>query len=90
MKTKHYKFKVLPLFTVSVVAMIFSSVLSNSAVVEAASISELTIEERLVRVRKHIQQGGEELIDSYCPVSSQQDDLDAKNILLVKWPKIFF
>ncbi|UKO99142.1 hypothetical protein [Nostoc sp. UHCC 0870] len=83
METKQDEWKVLQLFTVSVVAIIFSSALSNSALVKAASVSELTIEERLVKVRKHIQQRGDELIDSYCTVSSRQDDLEVKE----EWKK---
>ncbi|MGF1937593.1 MAG: hypothetical protein RM347_024925 [Nostoc sp. ChiQUE02] len=77
MESKHNEWKDLQIFTVTIVAMIFSS-----AVVEAASISESNIEERLLKVRKHIQQRGEEFIDSYCTVSSRQDYLEGKDIFL--------
>ncbi|MBD2361261.1 hypothetical protein H6G36_08720 [Anabaena minutissima FACHB-250] len=87
METKHDEWKVLQLFTVLVVAIIFSSALSNSAVVEAAGISELTIEERLVKVRKHIQQRSEELTDSYFTVSSRPDYLKSKDTILIAWGK---
>ena len=74
MKTKHDDWKVLPLFIAVVIAGIFSSTLSS---VLAASISELTIEDRLTAVRKYIKFRREENTDLFDTSSSAQDNLEA-------------
>ncbi|OCQ99044.1 hypothetical protein BCD64_23715 [Nostoc sp. MBR 210] len=81
MKIKHDEWKVLQLFTATVVATVMSSALSNFALVNAVTISESTIEERLAKVREHIKQTGETLNHTSETLLSQTDNHDtpAKN-----------
>ena len=69
MEPKHNEWKILQLFTVSVVAAIVSSALSNAALVEAAPISEPKIEDRLAAV-KSLKNRGESMTDSFYNMSS--------------------
>lgn len=78
MATKHDEWKVLQLFTATVVAAVISSALSNFALVKTATISELTIEKRLAKVREYIKQRGEIPNYSSHTVLSQQDNPDAQ------------
>lgn len=75
MKTKHDEWKVLQLFTATVVATVITSALSNFALVNAVTISESTIEERLAKVREHIKQTEETLNHK------DNHDVPAKNSL---------
>ena len=88
MKTKHNDWKVLQLFTAAVIAGIVSSALLNAtASVQATIISELTIEERLARVRENLKQRGEELTDpSYILSSSQENsETEDRDTVLGQW-----
>ncbi|NDJ21700.1 hypothetical protein GS682_08625 [Nostoc sp. B(2019)] len=99
MKTKSNNWKLLQLFTVVVVAAIVSSALHHADRFEDATISELTIEKRLAKVREYIKQRGEAPNYSSHTVSSPQDNPDAqeKDTLFkqqgklsqwVKWAKV--
>ena len=87
MEAKHKDWKVLQLFTLAVVAAIVSSTLSNAALVQAAPISEPTIEERLAAVREYLKRRGEENTDQSHTVSSAQDnpEADSKDNQLSQW-----
>lgn len=93
MEIKHNKCKLLELFTVVVVAAVISSVFSKATVVEASSISELTIEDRLTRVREQLKHRSQ-LFTNESPVvpSSQasQETEEMKSLLSqqqwVNWP----
>ena len=88
MGTKHNDWKVLRLFTAVVIAGIVSSALLNAAAsVQATTISELTIEERLARVRENLKQRGEELTDPSHPLSSLQENLETedRDTVLGQW-----
>jgi hypothetical protein len=74
MDTKHNDWKVLQLFTTAVVAAIVSSALSNATLVQAATTSEPTTEERLVRVREYLKQREGELRYPSHTVFSPQDN----------------
>ncbi len=80
METKHNDWKVLQLFTAAVIAGIVSSALLNAAApVQAATISKLTIEERLAMVREQLKQRGEELTDPSHPLSSSQENPETED-----------
>lgn len=88
MKTKHNDWNILPLFTAAVIAGIISSALLNAAAsVQATTISELTIEERLARVRENLKQRGGELTEPSHPLSSSQENLETedRDTILGQW-----
>ncbi len=90
METKHNDWKVLQLFTAAVIAGIVSSALLNAvASVQAATISKLTIEERLAMVREQLKQRGEKLTNPSYPLSLSQENLETedRDTVLGQWSK---
>ena len=81
MKTKHNEWKVLQLFTAAIIAGIIRYALLNApASVKAASISELTIEERLTKVREYLKHRSEQNTDP----SNRETDIGPVKLVVIQ------
>jgi hypothetical protein len=78
MSLKRNDWKVLKIFTVAVIAAIFSASLSKAVAVQAQALSELTIEERLAKVRERLKQTAEQSDRESDPVLFLQNSLETE------------
>ena len=88
MSSKLNDWKVLKIFTVSVTAAIFSAILSQAISVQASAMSELTIEERLAKVREQLQYTVEQSDYKSDSLSSRENSLETEEnrTLKAQWP----
>ena len=88
MNSKRNDWKVLKIFTLAVIAAIFSASLSKAVVVQASAMSERTIEQRLAKVRESLKQIEEQSERESDTISSLQISLETEKnkTLQAQWP----